>query len=119
MNLPLLALGHKLRNFGFRLLLRYDVMKKLEKIIEVFQFSVIFLAKSFQLGRIFVADSRVELCQGILRNCLAWGPTLRTFVRERPCTKRPSFAHRLHVIDQQFQRLDVIFVHSIRQVELD
>ena len=29
-----------------------------------------------------------------------------------------SFAYRLHVIDQEFQRLDPIFVDGLREVEL-
>jgi hypothetical protein len=39
-------------------------------------------------------------------------------VREFYCTERSSSAYRLHVIDQEFQCLDVIFVHRIREVEL-
>ena len=60
-NLPLLPLGRRRGNFGFRLLLGYDVIEELEQILEIFQFSVVFLAETLELRRIFVTDSRVEL----------------------------------------------------------
>jgi len=60
-NTPLLALCCRRGNFGFGLLLGYDVIKKLEQILEIFQLPVIFLTEAFELHRILDADSRVEL----------------------------------------------------------
>ena len=115
--IPLPALGRRRGNFGFGFLLRYDVIEKVEQIFEIFQFSVIFLAEAFKLARILVADRRVEFCQGILRNCFTWWSTLRPF-RQRTPLRRSSFAYRLHVINQEFQRLDLVFIHDIREMEL-
>jgi len=61
LNIPLLPLDHRRRNFGFRLLLGYDVIEELEQILEIFQLSVVFLAETLELRRILVTDSRVEL----------------------------------------------------------
>ena len=60
-NLPLLPLGRRRGNFEFRFLLGYDVIEELEQILEMFQFSVVFLVETLELCRIFVTDSRVEL----------------------------------------------------------
>ena len=58
---PLLALGCRWGNLGFRLLLGYYVIEELEQIFEVFQLPVIFLAEALELRRILVADNRIEL----------------------------------------------------------
>jgi len=89
-NVPLLPLCCRRGDFWFRLLLRYDVIKKLEQIFEVFQFSIIFLAEALELRGILVADRRVELGQSVLRGCFTWGSTLRTSVREPPITNPHS-----------------------------
>lgn len=60
-DIPLLPLSCRWRNFGVGLFLRYDIIEELEQVFEIFQFSVIFLAKALELSRILVADSRVEL----------------------------------------------------------
>ena len=38
-------------------------------------------------------------------------------VRERPYPTHSSLAYRLHVVYQEFQRFDLIFVDSLREVE--